>query len=283
MTAADTSASDRRSSRIRVKIPLTLYADDDTGAPCDAVLVNAHGGALQARKKLPVGDIVVLRHNDGSKATATCSVRSCVPLGTSKNEWLIGVELDHPGNFWKVQNPPADWGTESSPPSGVKPDGGKALRGAYDAAQKELEKFHAELRAAFDEFRARELTALEAQLAEAVAAAKTKLDELAASADKAKEAIKKAGAVTRDEAIAAIEAAGRARTEKLDQFATLQSRKAESITQAAVEGLDEIIAKKMDSFGKRCEELLQSVLHRNHSSEDVLETGKKLRNGRDEF
>src|SRR5438067_263597 len=53
MSAPETSADDRRSSRIRAKIPLIVYADDDSGTPCDAVLVNAHGGALQGRKKIP--------------------------------------------------------------------------------------------------------------------------------------------------------------------------------------------------------------------------------------
>ena len=264
MSAPETSADDRRSSRIRAKIPLIVYADDDSGTPCDAVLVNAHGGALQGRKKIPVGDIVVLRHTDGSKASATCSVRSCVPLGTSKNEWLIGVELDHAGNFWKVQNPPADWGVEGTQSASAKAGDGKALRGANAAAQSEL-------------------AALQKQLAEAVASAKARLDDLASTAEKVKESVKKAAAAARDEAVAAIEAAGRARNEKLDQFATMQTRKAESIVQAAVESLDEIITKKMDGFGKRCDELVQTVMRRNSSASDVLESGKKPPNGRDEF
>src|SRR5437764_7760767 len=138
MSAPQTSIDDRRSSRIRAKIPLIMYAEHDSGTPCDAVLVNAHGGALQARKKIPVGDIVVLRHTDRSKASATCSVRSCVPLGTLKNEWLIGVELDHPGNFWKVENPPADWGLEGTKAASAKADDGKALRRTHSAAETEL-------------------------------------------------------------------------------------------------------------------------------------------------
>ena len=260
MSAPDTSADDRRSSRIRAKIPLIMYADDNSGTPCDAVLVNAHGGALQGRKKIPVGDIVVLRHTDGSKATATCNVRSCVPLGTSRNEWLIGVELDHPGNFWKLENPPADWAVDSPKAARAKADDGKVLSDSRGAA------------------------ALEAQLAEAVASVKAGLEELAATAEKAKESLKKAAAEARDEAIAAIEAAGRARSEKLDQFATMQTRKAESFTQAAVESLDEIITKKMDNFGKRCDEVMQTVLRRNNSAGDVLEIGKKAsRSSRDEF
>jgi hypothetical protein len=222
-----------------------LFADDDSSTPCDAVLVNAHGGALQARKKLPVGDIVVLRHTDGSKTTVTCSVRSCVPLGTSKTEWLIGVELDHPGNFWKVPNPPQDWGADAAHVSAA--DGGKAMRGAHAAAQNELEKFHAELRNSLEEFRARELTALE--------------DEII-------ERIKKTVAAARDEAISAIEAAAKARTEKVDQFANLQTRKAESLTQAAIETLDEIVTKKLRDFEKRCDQLAHS--------------GKRGLNGRDE-
>src|SRR5947207_8481359 len=163
MSAPDTSADDRRSSRIRAKIPLIMYADDNSSTPCDAVLVNAHGGALQGRKKIPVGDIVVLRHTDGSRATATCNVRSCVPLGTSKNEWLIGVELDHPGNFWKLENPPADWAVDSPKAARAKADDGKVLSDSRGAA------------------------ALEAQLAEAVASVKAGLEELAATAEKAKE------------------------------------------------------------------------------------------------
>ena len=113
---------------------------------------------------------------------------------------------------------------------------------------------------------------------------KAKLEELAATVEKAKESLKKAAAEARDEAIAAIEAAGRARSEKLDQFATMQTRKAESITQAAVESLDEIITKKMDSFAKRCDEVMQTVLRRNNTAGDVLELGKKAsRISRDEF
>ena len=46
----------------------------------------------------------------------------------------------------------------------------------------------------------------------------------------------------------------------------------------------EIITKKMDSFGKRCDEVMQTVLRRNNSAGDVLEIGKKAsRSSRDEF
>ena len=31
-----------------------------------------------------------------------------IPLPENAS-WLLGVEFDSPGNFWEVENPPADW------------------------------------------------------------------------------------------------------------------------------------------------------------------------------
>jgi hypothetical protein len=38
--------------------------------------------------------------------------KGCVVLAVALLEsvsWLLGVEFDSPGNFWEVENPPADW------------------------------------------------------------------------------------------------------------------------------------------------------------------------------
>jgi hypothetical protein len=33
-----------------------------------------------------------------------------IPL-LEKPSWMLEVEFDSPGNFWEVENPPADWHT----------------------------------------------------------------------------------------------------------------------------------------------------------------------------
>jgi len=47
------------------------------------------------------------------------SSRNCrVVLAIARLEsasWLLGVEFDNPGDFWQVENPPADWRVCSAP------------------------------------------------------------------------------------------------------------------------------------------------------------------------
>ena len=49
--------------------------------------------------------MVTLVSNGASK---NCRIVLAIALLESAS-WLLGVEFDHPGDFWQVENPPADW------------------------------------------------------------------------------------------------------------------------------------------------------------------------------
>ncbi|MGB9103337.1 MAG: hypothetical protein WCC59_01150 [Terriglobales bacterium] len=81
---------------------------------CEALLVNLHGCALRARSKLSNGTPVQLQVRGN---VITGLVVDAVSMGR-ENDWMVGIALDHPGNFWGIQNPPKDWDAigEAAPP-----------------------------------------------------------------------------------------------------------------------------------------------------------------------
>src|SRR5208337_2807244 len=44
----------------------------------------------------------------------TARVAEVVPLGGDPETWLVGLELDVPGNFWGIEYAPSDWKIEES-------------------------------------------------------------------------------------------------------------------------------------------------------------------------
>ena len=44
-----------------------------------------------------------------AKRHTTARVAEVVPLGGDPETWLVGLELDIPGNFWGIDYAPADW------------------------------------------------------------------------------------------------------------------------------------------------------------------------------
>jgi len=49
---------------------------------------------------------------DGEARSNGRSKKGRLVLGIPFNEnasWLTGLEFDSPGNFWEIENPPADW------------------------------------------------------------------------------------------------------------------------------------------------------------------------------
>ncbi len=100
----------RRSSRLRWQMPLRLIGLDESTRVdelCETVVVSAHGCGLRAGRKLDSHVRVQLETPDGRRATAV--VVSSHSLGHNSNQWLIGVNLDRPANFWGVPNSPEDW------------------------------------------------------------------------------------------------------------------------------------------------------------------------------
>ena len=102
--------STRRSTRLSLEIPIVLTSLDPAYGfckECKTVVVNAHGCCVIVPERLksetPV--MVKLISNGAGK---NGRVVLGIPL-LEKPSWMLEVEFDSPGNFWEVQNPPADW------------------------------------------------------------------------------------------------------------------------------------------------------------------------------
>jgi hypothetical protein len=79
--------------------------------PCNTTLVNAHGCGLIVPRELAHGIHVRLEIVSAKRHT-TARVAEVVPLGGDPETWLIGLELDVPGNFWGIEYAPTDWKIE---------------------------------------------------------------------------------------------------------------------------------------------------------------------------
>jgi hypothetical protein len=124
----------RRSTRLPLEVPvlLTSLASDHTfSEPCSTTLVNAHGCGLIVGRAIAQG-IQVRLEIVSAKRHTTARVAEVVPLGGEPETWLVGLELDIPGNFWGIEYAPSDWKieetvlpaverTEPSPVAAAKP------------------------------------------------------------------------------------------------------------------------------------------------------------------
>jgi hypothetical protein len=125
MGASDkTQHAIRRSTRLPLEVPVLVTSLDASSAfslQCNTTLVNAHGCGLIVPRVLAHGLQVRLEIVSAKRHT-TARVAEVVPLGGDPETWLIGLELDAPGNFWGIEYAPADWKIEESPaPVAVQP------------------------------------------------------------------------------------------------------------------------------------------------------------------
>jgi hypothetical protein len=100
----------RRSIRLSLRIPVLVTSLDsarDFYEECKTAFVNAHGCAIIVRERLP-DETPVMFKLVSNGALKKGRVVLAVALLESVS-WLLGVEFDSPGNFWGVENPPADW------------------------------------------------------------------------------------------------------------------------------------------------------------------------------
>jgi hypothetical protein len=114
-----TRKSTRRSTRVRVEIPITITSMDRKNAfsdECLALLISPQGCGLRASQALPLETPVLLNDLPGG-GSASGRVASCLPLGNDGKYFLIGVALYNHGNVWGIPNPPDDWGCVSEPGS----------------------------------------------------------------------------------------------------------------------------------------------------------------------
>ena len=107
----------RRSTRLPLEVPV-LVTSLNAAAPfseqCNTTLVNAHGCGLIAPRAIAHG-IKVRLEIVSAKRHTTALVAEVVPLGGDPETWLVGLELEVPGNFWGIEYAPSDWKIEESP------------------------------------------------------------------------------------------------------------------------------------------------------------------------
>jgi PilZ domain-containing protein len=113
----------RRSTRLPLEVPVlvtSLNAAVTFSEHCNTTLVNAHGCGLIVPRELAHG-IQVRLEIISAKRHTTARVAEVVPLGGDPETWLVGLELEVPGNFWGIEYAPADWKIEDSPSSAPAP------------------------------------------------------------------------------------------------------------------------------------------------------------------
>jgi hypothetical protein len=106
-----TPKATRRSTRVRVEIPITVTSLDRKhpfAAECLALVVSLQGCGFRTTQPLPLGTPVLLSGLPGNASTSA-RVANCLPLGSDGKQFLIGVSLYNPGNVWGIADPPTDW------------------------------------------------------------------------------------------------------------------------------------------------------------------------------
>jgi len=123
-----TTKSTRRSTRLRVEIPVIVTSMDRRhpfSAECIAIVVGPQGCGFRASQGLPLETPVLLSDLPGG-GSASGRVASCLPLGHDGKYFLLGIALYNHGNVWGIADPPADWNCPPNPSSAsVASDVGK--------------------------------------------------------------------------------------------------------------------------------------------------------------
>jgi len=117
MSASPKQHAIRRSTRLPLEVPILVTSLDPSfefSEECITTLVNAHGCGLVVQRSFP-RDLPVRLQIVPAKRHTTARVADVVPLGGEPETWLLGMELDTPGNFWGIDYAPSDWKIEDSP------------------------------------------------------------------------------------------------------------------------------------------------------------------------
>jgi hypothetical protein len=107
----------RRSTRLPLEVPVLVTSLDPAqlfSEQCNTTLVNAHGCGMITPREFGHGVQVRLEIVSAKRHT-TARVAEVVPLGGDPETWLVGLELEVPGNFWGIEYAPSDWKIEEPP------------------------------------------------------------------------------------------------------------------------------------------------------------------------
>ena len=128
-----TPKTTRRSTRLRVQIPLVVTSMDrrhPLAAQCVALVVSPQGCGIRTSQPLPIETPVLLSDLPGG-GTASGRVANCLPLGKDGEYFLIGVSLYNQANVWGVADPPEDWNciaaAPAAPATGANPPNSKSV------------------------------------------------------------------------------------------------------------------------------------------------------------
>ena len=121
MSASSKQHAIRRSTRLPLEVPILVTSLDPSfefSEECVTTLVNAHGCGLVVQRSIP-RDLPVRLEIVRTRRHTTARVADVVPLGGEPETWLLGMELDAPGNFWGIEYAPSDWKVEEclAPPA----------------------------------------------------------------------------------------------------------------------------------------------------------------------
>jgi len=116
-----TPKATRRSTRIRVEIPVTVTSLDRRrpfAETCTVLVVSAQGCGFRSSQILQIETPIMLSGLPGG-ASVTARVANCLPLGSDGKHFLIGASLYTHGNVWRIVDPPEDWeiAAQSTPAS----------------------------------------------------------------------------------------------------------------------------------------------------------------------
>ena len=107
-----TAKATRRSTRVRVEIPVSVTSLDRMrpfAEKCVVVLVSAQGCGFRSSHALQLETPIILSDLP-SGGSVTARVANCLPMGADGKEFLIGAALYTHGNVWGIADPPEDWG-----------------------------------------------------------------------------------------------------------------------------------------------------------------------------
>lgn len=104
-------ATQRKGTRIPCAIPITLHSLDPAhpfSEQGEIILVNLRGCAARFTHAVQIGSAVELQGLP-TAMNVTARIVNCISLGKLENIWLLGLELDEPGNVWGIEAVPPDW------------------------------------------------------------------------------------------------------------------------------------------------------------------------------
>ena len=111
MMDVHTQKTTRRSTRLRVEIPVSITSLDRIrpfAEKCVLVVVSAQGCGFRSTRAVQLETPIMIGDLPGG-STVTARVANCVPLGNDGQYFLIGAALYNPGNVWGIADPPEDW------------------------------------------------------------------------------------------------------------------------------------------------------------------------------